>query len=559
MARKVHDHISEKMELGVFSDSSLSNEERLSLLREEAKKFVSDLLDEPNKKRLSESDIRLRLNGFLKHELDRTAHSPELMPELEYVHPDGRVEARPLSHVFERIAQKQSHESNTGENIEQWFDANLVELVQLGVFDRPEITHENALVLARSYQRTKATLNSVLAARHRGDYVYEQAFYAADGIQYPSTGDHTSAHKVSEMQTVQSGYLIKLSDLIDKFCKSQIADGVWRPHTLSDHRNRLVNIVDILGDMNAAQVTRSQMRHVRDTLKKLPPSRKKKSIYKDKTVEEILQMDYNKTLSVKTVNDSIEAISSMFSWAIREQLLSDNPATGLKLRDDNPDIDKKDSFTLDDLKKIFFTDDYKPSYFSDPAYYWCPLIALYTGMRLEEICQLQCRDVYEDEYNIYIFDINTNSDNGEVVKKLKTKSAIRKVPIHPYLISKGLLEYLKKIRDSKEIRLFPNLNITPKSPKYGKQVGKNFSELLKCKGIEGKKSFHSLRHTFAQFFKEAGLHDEVFRQVFGHQQTELASKTYGSRFSSKICYERLISKLTYSPEDNVASTPKKYK
>ena len=51
------------------------------------------MLAEPNKKSLSERDIRLRLNGFLKHELDRTAHSAELLPELEYVHPDGRVDA----------------------------------------------------------------------------------------------------------------------------------------------------------------------------------------------------------------------------------------------------------------------------------------------------------------------------------------------------------------------------------------------------------------------------------------------------------------------------------
>ena len=35
------------------------------------------MLAEPNKKSLSERDIRLRLNGFLKHELDRTAHSTE--------------------------------------------------------------------------------------------------------------------------------------------------------------------------------------------------------------------------------------------------------------------------------------------------------------------------------------------------------------------------------------------------------------------------------------------------------------------------------------------------
>ena len=259
-------------------------------------------------------------------------------------------------------------------------------------------------------------------------------------------------------------------------------------------------------------------------------------------------MEYDKKLSIKTVNDSIEAISSMFGWAIREQLLTGNPSTGLKLRDEEPDIEKKYAFDLADIKQIFFSGDYNPSAFSKPAYFWCPLIALYSGMRLEEICQLQCKDVYDDE-GVWVFDINPATDTEEASKKLKTKNAIRKVPVHPYLISKGLLKHLEKVQKAKETRLFPELTITPNSPKYGKQVGKNFSALVKRKGIEGKKSFHSLRHSFAQFFKEIGLHDEVFRQVFGHQQTELASITYGSRISSKVCFERIISKLSYSTED----------
>ena len=400
----------------------------------------------------------------------------------------------------------------------------------------------------RSYQRTKTTLNKIISARQRGDYAYEQPFYAAEGTQYQRAEDlsHVTS-SLSKTSTPCEQHLL-LSELIEKFCTSQIADGAWNPHTLIDHRNRLENIVDILGDIEAAKVTRQQMRLVRDTLKKLPPSRKKKPAYRDKSVEEILQMEYDKKLSIKTVNDSIEAISSMFGWAIREQLLTGNPSTGLKLRDEEPDIETKDAFDLADIKQIFFSGDYNPSAFSKPAYFWCPLIALYSGMRLEEICQLQCKDVYDDE-GVWVFDINPATDTEEASKKLKTKNAIRKVPVHPCLISKGLLKHLGKVQKAKETRLFPELTITPNSPKYGKQVGKNFSALVKRKGIEGKKSFHSLRHSFAQFFKELGLHDEVFRQVFGHQQTELASITYGSRISSKVCFERIISKLSYSTED----------
>ena len=80
-------------------------------------------------------------------------------------------------------------------------------------------------------------------------------------------------------------------------------------------------------------------------------------------------MSYEKMLSPTTVNIVVDAISSMFAWAIREQLLTANPAVGLKVRNDTPDIDKKEPFSVEDIKKIFFAGDYKPNNFSNPAYY----------------------------------------------------------------------------------------------------------------------------------------------------------------------------------------------
>ena len=94
-------------------------------------------------------------------------------------------------------------------------------------------------------------------------------------------------------------------------------------------------------------------------------------------------------------------------------------------------------------------------------------------MRLEEICQLRCKDVPDDD-SVWVFDITLTADSEQSSKKLKTQNAIRKVPVHPFLISKGLLKYLEKVQKAKELRLFPELKIPPNSPKYGKQVGKNF-------------------------------------------------------------------------------------
>jgi hypothetical protein len=53
-------------------------------------------------------------------------------------------------------------------------------------------------------------------------------------------------------------------------------------------------------------------------------------------------MPHAVTISVKTVNIIVQAISGMYEWAIREQLLTINPAKGLSIRDPQPDVEKRD-------------------------------------------------------------------------------------------------------------------------------------------------------------------------------------------------------------------------
>ena len=75
-----------------------------------------------------------------------------------------------------------------------------------------------------------------------------------------------------------------------------------------------------------------------------------------------------------------------------------------------------------------------------------PLIGLYSGMRLEEICQLYCEDIVEKN-SIWCFDINQNpSKDGTVDKQLKNLNAVRLVPIHDRLRELGFLEHVQKMK-----------------------------------------------------------------------------------------------------------------
>ena len=257
-------------------------------------------------------------------------------------------------------------------------------------------------------------------------------------------------------------------------------------------------------------------------------------------------MNPHKRLSVTRINIIIEAISSLFEWCINEGILcSHNPAKGLQIKDERSVIEFREPFSVDDLNKIFLSDEFKDKKCVNEAYYWCPLISLYSGMRLEEISQLSVDDVYFVD-GIWVFDVNTKpSRDGRNDKQVKNKNAVRIVSMHNKLIDLGFIEYVDSIKIKGEERLFYKLNKTERSPRYGKQVGNNFSDIIKICGIKGKKSFHSLRHTFSDFYKKRHLQNDVFRQVFGHDIPELAAKQYGSKFSPKQCFDELISQIEY--------------
>jgi len=86
-----------------------------------------------------------------------------------------------------------------------------------------------------------------------------------------------------------------------------------------------------------------------------------------------------------------------------------------------------------------------------PYQFWMPLIGLYTGMRIEEICQLYVSDLKKID-GIWCFDINQNKPD----KSVKT-SERRIVPLHPFLAEElNFVGYVKSLPDQKD-RIFPEL------------------------------------------------------------------------------------------------------
>ncbi len=114
----------------------------------------------------------------------------------------------------------------------------------------------------------------------------------------------------------------------------------------------------------------------------------------------------------------------------------------------------KDRFSIKDLQKIFEPKEYieQTSKAKENARYWIPLIGLFTGVRLGEICQLHISDIKKSS-GVWFFDINSDSED----KKLKNLSSKRQIPIHPVLIDLGFLDLIKSLEEKKQIRVFSEL------------------------------------------------------------------------------------------------------
>lgn len=178
------------------------------------------------------------------------------------------------------------------------------------------------------------------------------------------------------------------------------------------------------------------------------------------------------------------------------------------------------------------------------AKFFAPLIALYSGMRLEEILQLRVRDI-EQRNGIWLFVITRDKDT-----RLKTEAAERVVPIHDELIRLGFLDHWNDMQARGERRLFPELRVGKHSDKFGYAFSKWFARYRRAtKTYEHRKDFHALRHTFITRLRQAGVDRALVASIVGHEQEGTTDAEYldeAELRDRKNAVERLAAEIDLS-------------
>jgi integrase len=208
-------------------------------------------------------------------------------------------------------------------------------------------------------------------------------------------------------------------------------------------------------------------------------------------------------LSAATANGYLGSLSALFNWAIAERRygLERNPCNGCRLPDESVVAELRQQsgdkpFSLEELK-IFFESEHARKGVNTAYKYWIPLIQLYAGARIGEICRLTSEDIVELPGGIPAFRLVAANARLSVMRKL------RFVPVHPQLIALGLLEHTRNQhgRDT----LWPGLKI-PRLGSKGQNLGMWLNRHLNVLGLkrEGRRS-DVFRATFRASLRQAGV------------------------------------------------------
>lgn len=214
---------------------------------------------------------------------------------------------------------------------------------------------------------------------------------------------------------------------------------------------------------------------------------------------------------------------AVLRWAKKKRLISDDFTELFRYPgkiESNPYV----AFDANDLKALFESESYKRRTFKTPSEYWLPILALHTGARLNELCQLSVTDIgtHDGVETISILD-------GEIGKRLKNAASRRIVPIHSKLIELSFLDYVETIKTG---RLFPELPEDPARPgNFGAKASELFTAYRRKCGVgaltgRSDKTFHSFRSTLISALRKAGVPKDRRTRLAGHEYDDTQDKTY---------------------------------
>ena len=313
---------------------------------------------------------------------------------------------------------------------------------------------------------------------------------------------------------------------------SQVFDEYWPRHkreladkTIPENERTYNHFLAFVGkDTDLKAISKET---IRNYIKKLRTEKNKRGqTRKDKTI----------------TGKYLAQVNKFLQWSENQGYIDKNPMKGMverEKKEKRPD-EERSRFSIEELKRIYESPEYVNDEMKHPYQFWLPLIGLYTGMRIEEICQLYIADFKQHE-DIWYFDLNQKREDNSI-----KNSERRLVPLHPFLTRElNFVGYVQSL-PNQEGRIFPELRRIGK--RYSHAASTWFSEFKARCGIvaeKGDKTYHSFRHTLRTHLAEKNA-PSLWKDVLtGHARSGEGDKRYTHPDDAKVIYENTVAKIDY--------------
>ncbi len=217
-----------------------------------------------------------------------------------------------------------------------------------------------------------------------------------------------------------------------------------------------------------------------------------------------------KRLSRASVNLALKTVRSCFSDALKQGLLTANPAGQVPILK-NTGASARREFTIAEIKRLREK--------GDDEWKGMILFGLYTGQRLGDLARLTWR--------------NVDTERNEIA--LSTQKTGRRIVLP---IVKPLQDFIATLEssDNPDAFLFPSKAAAYKAGSLSGQfynllvdtgMAKARTHVKAKDGRNAKReksqiSFHSLRHSAVTFLKAAGVSDALAREIIGHESAAVS-------------------------------------
>lgn len=394
-----------------------------------------------------------------------------------------------------------------------------------------EQDRESVLRFVRRYDLPAELANSANFSRvfkqaHR-DFAKALLSYS-DGLESFDFSVAGGAHANDVSSSGKQG--ISLRQAADLYRKECVLTGEWTERTENEKVEYLQVLFEILGeDTDISTITTEDANRVKTALQQYPKNRRKHPATRELNLEQALLVEGVERLQVPTLNKYMQTYKGLFGWAVPHHHAATNLFDGMIFKQSKRQKEeaKRLPFSPAQVRTIYARVLLEPA--ADPQFEyrrWGPLIAMFTGARLNEISQLMLKDLRHED-GITYFDLNDDGDR----KSVKSSASKRQVPMHSRLIQLGLPDHVERLRSKGATKLFPMLNYCPTNG-WGRALGRWVNQSLLVElGLKGdsKLSFHSFRHTVATELYRANVEHPIVQSIMGHERDGVTQNTYFSQ------------------------------